>query len=43
MYFKRLEMVGFKSFASKTKLNFEPGVTAIVGPTDVGKAMYLTP
>ena len=41
MYFKRVEMLGFKSFADKTHIDLESGTTAIVGPNGCGKSNIL--
>ncbi len=38
MYLKRLDMLGFKSFAARTQLEFSPGITAVVGPNVAGKS-----
>ena len=35
---KRVEIQGFKTFANKTELVYDPGVTAIVGPNGSGKS-----
>ena len=37
MILKRLEIFGFKSFADRVRIDFQPGITTVVGPNGCGK------
>jgi chromosome segregation protein len=38
MQIKRIEIVGFKSFVDRVKLDFSEGISAVVGPNGCGKS-----
>ena len=38
MRLQRLVVSGFKTFAHRTEIRFEPGITGVVGPNGSGKS-----
>lgn len=38
MFLKRIELMGFKSFADRTQIDFTDGITALLGPNGCGKS-----
>lgn len=38
MYLKTIDIVGFKSFADKTRVELLPGITGVIGPNGCGKS-----
>ena len=42
MKLKELEIFGFKSFADRTYIRFDEGITVVVGPNGPVNPIYLT-
>ena len=38
MFLKRIELLGFKSFADRTVIEMSDGITALLGPNGCGKS-----
>ncbi len=38
MRLRKVELLGFKSFADRTEITFDGGITAIIGPNGCGKS-----
>lgn len=41
MHFKQIEIIGFKSFADRTVIDLDLGITSVVGPNGCGKSNIL--
>ena len=41
MRFRKLKLIGFKSFVEPAEMLIEPGLTGIVGPNGCGKSNLL--